>query len=129
MSTAESDMLNYLRLAAVSSQKHQPLGQDRFLVLGGAAACRAGLLEIASGCRELILDDNPRHLIGHYATFPDALRDDQFTPLLKHLQQLCPPEQAEFLLHQQGVEEHGGPQALSAAQQAESLLEAIRRKP
>lgn len=94
---SDRDLLNYLQLAVVSANKSQPLGRDRFLVLAGAAACEAGLLDVAARCRELILAVNRRHMIGRYESVPDALRDDDFQPLLKHLRQLCPPEQAEFL--------------------------------
>lgn len=97
----DREMLTYLKLAAVSAEKSQPLGRDRFLVLAGAAACRAGLLDVAARCRELVLQDNRHHLIGHYETFPDAIRDEEFAPLLKSLQRLCPPEQAEYLLRNQ----------------------------
>ena len=95
---SDLEMLNYVKLAALSAGKGQPLGRDRFLILAGAAACRAGLLDVAERCRELVLHDNPRHLIGGFDSFPDAMRSEDFTPLLKHLQRLCPVEQAEYLL-------------------------------
>jgi len=98
MSNHDCNLLNYLRLAVTSTEKHQPLGRDRFLVLAGATACHAGLLDVAEKCRTLVLADNPHHMLGHYETFPEALRDDDFSALWKHLQKLCPPEQAEFLL-------------------------------
>jgi len=96
---SDLEMLNYVKLAAFSAGKGQLLGRDRFLVLAGAAACHAGLLDIAATCRELVLQDNPQHLLGRFPTFPDALRGEDFCTLWKHLQRLCPPEQAEYLLN------------------------------
>lgn len=104
MPDADREMLNYLKLASASAGRNQPLGRDRFLVLAGEAACRAGLLDVAARCRELVVRENRRHLLGRFATFPDALRDADFEPLIKHLKRLCPAEQAEFLLQQQETE-------------------------
>lgn len=125
MRNYDRELLNYLRLAAVSAAKSQPLGRDRFLILAGAAACRAGLLNVAARCRELVLQDNPRHLVGHYETFPDAVRDEEFTPLLKSLERLCPPEQAEYLLRNQSAEPAPEAAELDAAQTAGELLDAM----
>ncbi len=104
MPDSEADMLAYLQLAALSTEKQQTLGRDRFLILAGAAACRAGYLDIANRCREIVLVTNPRHLIRKYASFAAALRSPDFEPLLKQLSRLCPPEQAEHLLQSQQPE-------------------------
>ncbi|MFQ5734387.1 MAG: hypothetical protein ACE5KM_20810 [Planctomycetaceae bacterium] len=114
MPDADREMLCYLQLAVCSAEKSQPLGRDRFLVLAGGAACRAGLPGLAGRCRELVLRDNPRHLLGQFESFPDALRAEDFAPLMKHLQRLCPPEQAEFLLHEQNADLPEGPSAAAA---------------
>jgi hypothetical protein len=93
----ESAMLAYARLAEVSQRKNQLLGRDKLLVLAAAAACRAGWLEVAARCRELVLEHNAAHLLGNFATVPDALRSSEFDPLLKQLERLCGYERAEFL--------------------------------
>jgi len=121
MSDYDREMLNYVKLAVLSAGKGQPLGRDRFLVLAGAAACHAGLLEVASRCRELILQENLQHMIGRFESFPEALRSEDFTPLLKHLQRLCPPEQAEYLLQSDVIAEDA-PDAETPAETAAMLL-------
>jgi hypothetical protein len=90
-------MLAYARLADVSQRKNQLLGRDKLLVLAAAAACRAGWLEVAARCRELVLEHNASHLFGNFATVPDALRSAEFAPFLKQLERLCGYERAEFL--------------------------------
>lgn len=91
------EMLTYLRLAELSQRKQNVLGCDKLLVLAGAAACEAGCLAVAERCREVLLDHQPRHQLARYASFAEALRSDEFTPLLKRLRKLCSFEQAEFL--------------------------------
>jgi hypothetical protein len=122
---SDREVLNYVKLAALSAGKGQPLGRDRFLILAGAAACHAGLLDVAERCRELVLHDNPRHLIGRFATFPDALRSDEFTPLLKHLQRLCPVEQAEYLLNSNAVPDATASPEGPLAETVRALLQEI----
>lgn len=100
----ESAMLSYIRLADVSERKHQPIGRDKLLVLAAAAACRAGWPDVADRCRGLILKHNPAHLIGNFATVSDALRSDDFLPLLKQHERLCGYERAEFLVNDLGLE-------------------------
>jgi hypothetical protein len=100
----EPAMLAYAKLAAVSQERGQYLGRNRFLVLAGAAACRAGWPEVAERCRQLVLENNAAHLVGKSATFADALRDVEFQPFLKQLERLCPLETAEHLLRGLGLE-------------------------
>ena len=120
---SDLEMLNYVKLAVFSAGKGQPLGRDRFLVLAGAAACHAGLLDIATQCRELVLQDNPQHLIGRFPTFPDAMRSEDFGSLLKHLQRLCPSEQAEYLLNAAEIIDTATDDAETPAAAAHRLLQ------
>ena len=99
----ERAMLAYLELAAISHEKHQPLGRDRFLILAGAEACRAGWPEVADRCGSIVRAANPVHLVGRFSTFADAMRDAGFTPLVAQLERTCPLETAEALLAGQGV--------------------------
>jgi hypothetical protein len=122
---SDRDLLNYVKLAALSAGKGQPLGRDRFLVLAGAAACHAGLLDVAERCRELVVQDNPQHLIGRFDSFPDAMRSEDFTPLLKHLQRLCPVEQAEYLLQSNVVADATAPSDEPPAETARALLQGM----
>jgi hypothetical protein len=100
----ESAMLAYVRLAEVSQRKHQLIGRDKLLVLAAAAACRAGWLDVGERCRQLVLEHNPAHLIGTYPTAADALRGDDFAPLLNQLERMCSYERAEFLVNELNLE-------------------------
>jgi hypothetical protein len=100
----ESAMLAYARLAEVSQRKHQLIGRDKLLVLAAAAACRAGWLDVGERCRQLVLEHNPAHLIGTYPTAADALRGDDFAPLLNQLERMCSYERAEFLVNELNLE-------------------------
>ena len=105
MRSYDLEMLTYLKLADLSRRKRQTLGSDKLLVLAGVAACRAGCLNVAERCREIIVRHHPRHLLARFASFADALRAEDFAPLLKRLKKLCPFEQAEFLARQWNLTE------------------------
>jgi len=92
------EMLTYLKLAELSQQKRQFFGRDRLLILAGAAACRAGLLDVADQCRTLVLANNPAHRIGNYDTFAEAMRSHEFPTLVHQLERRCPFERAEHML-------------------------------
>ena len=104
----EQAMLAYAHLAKASQDKRQLAGRDRFLVLAAAAACRAGWPQAADCCRRMLLEHNPRHLIGRQQTTADALRNEAFQTLLRQLERLCPYEHAEHLLRTLGVELSAG---------------------
>lgn len=94
----ERAMLMYARLAAISQDKQQLAGRDKFLILTGAEACRAGWPDVAARCRELVVANNPAHMLNRYETFPGALRDEEFGVFLKQLERFCTHEKAEHLL-------------------------------
>jgi hypothetical protein len=100
----EAAMLCYVRLADVSQRRHQPVGRDKLLVLAAAAACHAGWPEVAERCRALVLEHNPAHLLGDFRTVAEALRSDDFKPLVKQHERLCSYERAEFLVNDLGLE-------------------------
>ena len=104
MDEYDRQMLAYLTLARISGEKQQPSGRDRFWILAGVAACRAGWPEVASRCRELVIAGNPRHLLGRFSTLPDAMRDSEFEPFLRQLERFCGFEQAEHFVREQGLE-------------------------
>lgn len=100
----ERAMLMYARLAALSQERQQLGGRDKFLILTGAEACRAGWPEVAERCRETVLANNPAHLIHRYPSFPAALRDEEFNTFLKQLERFCTHEKAEHLLSELNVD-------------------------
>lgn len=111
MSNPEAAMLAFATLADVARRRGQQSGSDRFLLLTGEAACRAGWLDVAHRCREIVLAHNPRHLLGCYPTFADALRSADFQPYLRNLERFCSYEHAEHLLEGLGL----SPESLAAA--------------
>ncbi len=100
MPNHDLEMLTYLKLAELSQRKQNVLGRDKLLVLAGAAACAAGCLSVAERCRAILLQHQPRHQLVRYASFADAMRSEEFVPLMKRLKKLCSFEQAEFLARQ-----------------------------
>ena len=104
MPDSDRAMLACVWLAAVSHEKQQLGGRDRFLILAGAAACRAGHLDVAERCRELTIAHNPLHILTRYASFPNALRSDDFATFLKQIERFCGYERAEHLLRELGID-------------------------
>lgn len=100
----ERAMLAFLKLADLSQIKQQLQGRDRFLILAAAAACRAGWPEIAQRCRDHVVTNNRSHLLSHFATMADALRDEEFQIFLNRLEHFCTYERAEHLLRELHVE-------------------------
>lgn len=92
----------YLQLAAISHARGQWLPRNKFLILAGCAACDAGLLTVAEGCRELVKANSPNHLLGRYDSIPAALKSAEFQTYHKQLKKFCSIERAEFLLQGQG---------------------------
>lgn len=98
MEHRDAAMLAYVKLAGLSQSRRQLGPRDKFLVLAASSACEAGWLPVAERCRELVLANNPHHLLGQYADFVSAMRDDDFQPFLKQLARFCSYERAEHLL-------------------------------
>ncbi len=94
----ETAMCAYAQLAALSHEKRQGLARDRFLLLSGVEACRAGWLEVAERCRTLHNRSQPSHQLAKYASLPDALRDPDFARVAVHWEHWCSYERAEHLL-------------------------------
>ena len=118
----ELAMCAYVQLGVLSDQKQQPLARDRFLLLGGVEACRAGWLDVAEACRQLILASNPAHQLKRHATLADALRDDDFQHLVVAGERYCTYEQAEHLLRQLGLIPEGDHPELSRGERMSQLL-------
>jgi hypothetical protein len=93
----------FARLAAVSDERGQTAGRNRFLILAGIAATRAGWPAVAARCHQLVVTSAPRHLLGRYASFAEALRDPDFEQFSRQLRRFCSPELAEHLLNELGL--------------------------
>lgn len=96
----EAAMSVYVQLAVMADQAHQSQVRDRFLLLAGVEACRAGWPDVAARCREKLLASNPKHQAHRHATLADALRDTDFQALVVHWERYCPFEKAEAMLRQ-----------------------------
>jgi hypothetical protein len=103
----EIAMCAYVQLAVISGQKRQVQVRDRFLLLAGVEACRAGWPEVAERCRAMIVAENPSHQLRRHASMADALRDPDFQQLAARWEKYCPFEQAEHLLQQLGLPPEG----------------------
>ena len=104
MSEGIDVLASYLHLARASQLRQRPHVRDRLLVLAGVAAARLSLARIAAYCRHLVLQHNPRHLLGRWATVDEALQQEDFLSLLRTLQRRYPWERAEQMLARLGIE-------------------------
>lgn len=128
MHDPETAMCAYAQLAAISRDKLQAPARDRFLLLAGVEACRAGWLDVANRCRDLIVAANPAHQLQRHPTMADALRDTEFQRLAARWERYCPFEHAEHLLLQLGHSASGDRRAadggvLSAGAFTQRLLD------
>ena len=118
----ETAMCAYVQLAVLSDEKQQTMVRDRFLLLAGAEACRAGWLEVAERCREKLVASNPAHQLNQHATMADALRDADFQQLAAKWERYCPFEQAEHLLRQLGLIPEGDQPEIARGERMMQLL-------
>jgi hypothetical protein len=123
MADHDQAMLTFVRLAQISASKQQQIGRGKLLILAGAAACRAGWLEVAELCRQLVLDDNKHHLIRNLPSFADAMRDPDFQNYLKQQERRCSYERAEHLLQSCDSELESPSEESSMGQLAMSILQ------
>ncbi len=124
MTNPDQAALQYLKLAALSKEKGQTAGCDRFLVLAGASACKAGCLDVADACRARVMKHNPHHLLKQWPNMAEALRSEEFPPFLHQLERFCAVERAEALLM-----ELGQSVTLDEDQPLESILQSILADP
>jgi hypothetical protein len=97
-------LATYLHLARISGQRQRPHVRDRLLVVAGVVASARRLPRIAALCRHLILEHNPHHLIGHWATVEEGLESPDFVHYLRHLMRRFGLERVEQMLSEAGVE-------------------------
>jgi hypothetical protein len=100
MDDHDAVMLAFVKLAGISQSRDQLGPRDKFLVLAGVAASRAGHPAVAQRCRELVLANNRAHLLKRYETFTRALEDGEFQTYFKQVSRFCSYEKAEHHLSQ-----------------------------
>ncbi len=96
--------LLYLQLAEAAANRRAMDTRNRLLLLAGRSAHIAGWANEADQCRELVLRNNPRHLIGKHSSFADALIATDYEAFDRQLQRICPQEKAEHLATVQNIE-------------------------
>ena len=94
----------YLQLARAAGIRGQAGIRDKLLILAGVTAAEIDHADIATECRERILEHNPQHLIRRWPTFSEALDDEEFQVYLKQQLRRYSPERVEHLLSQLGIE-------------------------
>ncbi len=124
----ELAMCAYVQLGMLSDRRQQALARDRFLLLGGVEACRAGWPEVAEACRKLIVASNAAHQLNCHATLADALRDADFQQLVAAGERYCSYEQAEHLLRQLGLTPEGDEPEIPRGERMIQLLAQDRRE-
>lgn len=104
MPSPELTLSSFLRLAQISDERGQMLPRNKFLILAGASACATGWIPVAEACREVVLTNNPSHMLNRFETFLAAMKSAEFQVYLKQLSKFCSTERAEFLLAAQGID-------------------------
>ena len=74
------------------------------LVLAGSLSSHLQLSRVAACCRQRILEHNPQHMVRRWPDFATALEDSDFQHVLKQNQRRFPPEKAERLLDDLGID-------------------------
>ena len=97
-------LTKYLYLARASGARRRPEIRTRFLVLAAVAAAYGSLDRVAAYCRQLVLEHNPRHMIGRWETTAEALAEQEFVHFLRHLERRYPEERVETMLVTLGFE-------------------------
>ena len=100
MDDHDAAMLAFIKLAGVAQSREQLGPRDKFLVLAGVAASRAGHPAVARRCRELLLAHNPAHLLRRFDSFDGALADEEFQTYYRQVSRFCSYERAEHHLSQ-----------------------------
>lgn len=94
----------YLHLVRSAERRNQPFVCSRMFVLAGTAAADLQLAPLANYCRKQILRHNPRHMLGRWPSFEEALLDTEFLALVRQLRRRFPLEKAERMLETLGIE-------------------------
>ncbi len=88
----------YLQLATAAGQQEQRSAETRFLLLAAAAAEEAGLVSVAEGCRERIIQANPDHPLRRFSTVAEAAAHPEFASYVRELREAYPAAKGDYLL-------------------------------
>ncbi|MBX3419508.1 MAG: hypothetical protein KF851_18040 [Pirellulaceae bacterium] len=102
--TAElwEELIIYLDLAMAFRNRRMLTESDRALLMAGCCASLAGINEVASYCREQVLQRNPAHLVRRWPDFTTALEAEDFQVFIKQVSAKTPIEQYSKKLKELG---------------------------
>lgn len=92
------EIVIFARLAQAFKNRLQMQDRDRALVMVGVCASMLEMEVIANFCRQLILKNNPGHMLKRYDTFKLALQTEDFVTFLKQVRRKLATEKAETML-------------------------------
>uniref|UniRef100_A0A7C2PIT7 Uncharacterized protein n=1 Tax=Schlesneria paludicola TaxID=360056 RepID=A0A7C2PIT7_9PLAN len=121
----ETAMCAYAQLAVLSHEKRQSPARDRFLLLTGVEACRAGWPEVAAACHGTLVQNRSPMQVTKFPSFEEALRDEEFSRIAAHWERWCPFERAEHLLQRLGNSPRSEAAGESAGAWVLQLLQAL----
>ena len=98
------EIVIFARLAQAFKNRLQMQDRDRALVMTGVCASMLEMEVIANFCRQLILKNNPGHMIKRHESFSEALRIADFVTFLKQVRRKLPTEKAENTLVEFGYQ-------------------------
>ena len=96
------ELILYLRLAQAYKNRLQMSDRDRALVLSGTCAHVVEMPAVAEFCRQLILKNNPGHMMRKYDSFAHACDDSDFGYFVKQVRRKLSPEKGESQLLELG---------------------------
>jgi len=103
MSDLREHLFIYLSLARARKQELKVPDHDRLMVLSAVAACELGLHEVSQYCRQMVLKNNPGHMIGRYPIVDDAIADQDFQYFLRQIRRRFTIEYAEVELEKLNI--------------------------
>lgn len=89
------EMILYLRLAQAYRSRLKLPDRDRALLMAGVCAHVNQMPQIAAFCRQLILQNNPGHMLRKYESIAEAVEDSDFGHFVKQVRRKISPEKAE----------------------------------
>jgi hypothetical protein len=92
------EIVIFARLAQAFKNRLQMQDRDRALIMVGVCASMLEMEVIANFCRQLILKNNPGHMLKRYENFSQALRTEDFITFLRQVRRKLATEKAETML-------------------------------
>lgn len=98
MADSIEQMIIYLKLSRAYRLQSRLSDRDRALMLAGINAEILQLSPVAALCRQLILQNNPGHILRKYPSFAEAMEDEDFQFFANQVAKKIPVEKVKILL-------------------------------